>query len=134
MAVSCAKTGARGVPAQEFKGYNISQYRQILAIKDNMLSINFKPSGQLLTELGQRAKQARLHLNLSRQTLAERSGVPASSIKRFENTGQIGLASLIDIMQVLDRQDELEHLFMANPVPSIRELDSAQHLRQRGRQ
>lgn len=99
-----------------------------------MLSINFKPAGQLLSELGQRAKQARLRLNLSRQTLAERSGVPASSIKRFENTGHISLASLIDIMLVLDRQDELEHLFMANPVPRIRELDLGQHLRQRGRQ
>ncbi len=99
---------------------------------DTMLSINFKPPGQVLSELGQRAKLARLRLNLSRQTLAQRSGVPASSIKRFETTGLIGSASLVDILLALDRLDELSHLFGSQEVPTIAELDLEQ--RQRGRQ
>ena len=99
----------------------------------NMLSINFKPPGQVLSELGHRAKQARLRLNLSRQTLAERSGVPASTIKRFETTGLIGSASLADILFALDRLDELAHLFGAQEVPTIAELDLNLEQRQRGR-
>jgi transcriptional regulator with XRE-family HTH domain len=99
-----------------------------------MLAINFKPPGLLLSELGNRAKLARLRLNLSRQTLSERSGVPASSIKRFETTGLIGSASLVDILFALDRLDELTHLFDTTAVPTIAELDSEKHRRQRGRQ
>lgn len=98
-----------------------------------MLSINFTPPAQLLTQLGQRAKEARLRLNWSRQSLAERSGVPASSIKRFESTGLIGSAALVNILFALDRLDELGHLFAANEVPSIRELDLMKNRRQRGR-
>ncbi len=97
----------------------------------NMLSINFKPPEQVLSELGHRAKLVRLRLNLSRQTLAQRSGVPASTIKRFETTGLIGSASLVDILFALDRLDELAHLFGAAEVPTIAELDLEP--RQRGR-
>lgn len=96
-----------------------------------MLSLNFIPPQQVLTELGERAKAARLRLNLSRKTLADRSGVAASSIKRFETTGQISSASLVDLLFALDRVDELGGLFAANTVPTIRELDAGQ--RQRGR-
>jgi transcriptional regulator with XRE-family HTH domain len=99
-----------------------------------MLSINLKPSGQLLSELGHRAKSARLRLNLSRQTLAERTGVPASTIKRFETTGLIGTAAMADILLALGRLDELAHLFAAQAVPTIAELDLNLGQRQRGRQ
>lgn len=97
-----------------------------------MLSINFKPPEQILSELGSRAKQVRLALNLSRQSLAERSGVPASTIKRFETTGLIGSASLVDILFALDRLDELTQLFAAVEVPTIAQLDQAQRKRGRG--
>lgn len=97
-----------------------------------MLSINFKPPEQILSELGHRAKQARLGLNLSRQSLAERSGVPASTIKRFETSGLIGSASLVDILFALDRLDELGQLFGAVDVPTIAQLDQAQRKRGRG--
>jgi transcriptional regulator with XRE-family HTH domain len=100
-----------------------------------MLAINFTPPTQILSQLGNRAKLARLHANLSRQTLAERSGVPASSIKRFETTGLISSSSLVAILFALDRLDELAHLFAPlATAPSIRELDLEKRQRQRGRQ
>ncbi len=98
-----------------------------------MLSINFSPPAQILSQLGQRAKAARLRLNLSRETLAQRSNVPASSIKRFEATGLIGSANLVNLMFALDRLEELAHLFAASEVPSIHELELMKNQRQRGR-
>ena len=97
-----------------------------------MLSINFTPPEQVLIGLGERAKEARLRLNLSRKTLADRSGVPESTIKRFETTGLIGTASLVDILIALDRVEELDRLLSASAIPSIRELESKK--RRRGRQ
>ena len=46
-----------------------------------------------------------------RQTLAERSGVPAATIKRFENTGEISLRQLLMLVHALGLLDRFEHLF-----------------------
>lgn len=97
----------------------------------NMLAINFKVPGQILLDLGQRGKDARLRLNMSRKTLAERSGVAESSIKRFENTGLVSSASLVGILIALDRSADLEGVLVALSIASIRELDSK--ARRRGR-
>jgi transcriptional regulator with XRE-family HTH domain len=96
-----------------------------------MLSIAIKPPGQILVSLGARAKKSRLRMNWSRKTLAERSGVPESTIKRFELTGLIGTSGLVDLALALDRGEEMDKMFTHEHVPSIREIDSAN--RQRGR-
>lgn len=114
----------------------MSHYGPISPIIARMLAINFKPPAENLIELGTRAKAARLRLNMSRKTLSARSGVASSSIKRFETTGLISSASLIDILFAMDRLEELAHLFSNTAVPTIRELDLelGQAARQRGRQ
>lgn len=104
----------------------------ISAIIAHMLAINFTPPEQILIDLGTRAKEARLRLNMSRKTLSDRSGVPESSIKRFEATGLIGTASFVDILIALDRVEEFDALFVNAAIPTIRELDRKK--RQRGRQ
>lgn len=43
----------------------------------------------------------------SRQTLAERSSVPASTIKKFETTGQISLRQFILLWQAVDQLENL---------------------------
>ncbi|KEQ17015.1 helix-turn-helix domain-containing protein [Endozoicomonas numazuensis] len=43
----------------------------------------------------------------SRQTLAERSSVPASTIKKFEATGQISLRQFILLWQAVDQLENL---------------------------
>lgn len=96
-----------------------------------MLSIEFKAPQQILTELGERAKVVRLRLNMSRKTLSERSGVPESSIKRFEVSGLISSVSLVAILMALDRVSDLDAVLAEPFVPSIRELHHRK--RQRGR-
>lgn len=56
-----------------------------------------------LRELRQRAK-------LSRAALAERSCVPAATIKKFELTGQISFRQLLLLWQTLDSLDRLYQL------------------------
>lgn len=56
-----------------------------------------------LRELRQRAK-------LSRTALAERSCVPAATIKKFELTGQISFRQLLLLWQTLDSLDRLYQL------------------------
>ncbi|MFU8784450.1 helix-turn-helix domain-containing protein [Aliidiomarina sp.] len=56
-----------------------------------------------LRKLRERAK-------LSRNALAERSTVPAATIKRFELTGQISFRQLLLLWQCLDKLERLYQL------------------------
>lgn len=47
-------------------------------------------------------RRLRKKAKLSRDALAERSGVPASTIKKFELTGQISFRQLLLLWQSLD--------------------------------
>lgn len=53
-------------------------------------------------------------MNLTREELAARSGVPASSIKRFEREGLIALDSLVELALVLDCLDDFEKIAAGN--------------------
>jgi transcriptional regulator with XRE-family HTH domain len=96
-----------------------------------MLAIEYKTPTQILLDIGMRAKLARLKENMSRKTLAEKSGVAEASLKRFETTGQISLASLIQLLIALDRISNLDELLVEKNPPSIREFSDIK--RQRGR-
>ena len=82
---------------------------------DNRLSINnplnFQLPGDVAKRIGERACDLRLAHKLTRQTLSQRCGVPASTIRRFEQTGQIGLVALLQIADVLGDMDEFNALF-----------------------
>lgn len=81
--------------------------------------------------MGERAKAARLALGWTRRTLGLRSGVPESTIKRFEATGQIGTPALVDITIALDMTDGLESLFAPKPIQSIAEVTARKRMRGR---
>lgn len=55
-------------------------------------------------------RQQRNVLKLSRDALAAKSTVPASTLKRFETTGEISLRQLCLIWQVLDDLKRLNQL------------------------
>ena len=48
-----------------------------------------------MRELGERSKERRLSLNLTRNGLGSRSGVSVSVIRQFELSGKISLESFI---------------------------------------
>ena len=96
-----------------------------------MLSINIVSLHQLKKQIANRAKERRLEKNMSRKTLEAKSTVPASTIKRFETTGNISLEALLRIALVLDALAEFSQLFPAKTPVSLFETPIE---RQRGRQ
>jgi len=55
-------------------------------------------------------KRLRKNQKLSRDALAIRSGVPSSTIKKFETTNQISLRQFILLWQTLDNLSKLMEL------------------------
>ncbi|MEM8628665.1 MAG: helix-turn-helix transcriptional regulator [Chlamydiota bacterium] len=62
-------------------------------------------------EIAKKAQKKRLRLNISQQTLSEKSGVSYGTLKNFEQKGQISLESLLKIALALGEMDPFEHLF-----------------------
>lgn len=57
--------------------------------------------------LAQTIRRKRKQLKLSRPALAERSTVPAATIKKFETSGQISLRQFLLLWQCVDRLDKV---------------------------
>jgi transcriptional regulator with XRE-family HTH domain len=69
-----------------------------------------------------RIRIIRKRRKISQEKLSTKSGVSLGSVKRFERTGEISLASLVKLAIALDVINELEALFMEVPYQSIEEL------------
>lgn len=68
-------------------------------------------------QLSKTIQKKRKALKLSRDDLAQRSTVPASTIKRFETTGQISLRQFILLWQSVDDLTALMALTKEQPAP-----------------
>lgn len=91
-----------------------------MLLYDNMLSI-ITPE-KLVKLIALKAKAARLSANLSRKSLSERSGIPESTIRHFEITGQVSLANLLSLAWILDDLNAFAELFNEKPVIQIEDL------------
>ncbi len=78
---------------------------------------SFNTHEEVAIKVAEKAKSLRLGKDLSRKTLAEKSGVPESTIKHFEMTGQVGFMALLKIAFALNRLEDFEKLF--DPVANI---------------
>ncbi len=92
----------------------------------NTFDISDFVSAQSLTgtvyELVKREKAARKKKKLTQRQLSERTGVSYGSIRRFEQTGEISLLSLVKIANALDCLEDFNELFKKPPVTDIRNL------------
>ncbi len=101
-----------------------------------MISASLKTPTEVSIHMAKAARLKRLSLNLSQYTVAERSGVSLSVLKKFEQTGKISLASLLKLALVLEALADFEACFQQKAPASFRTLDELleQKTRQRGRQ
>lgn len=74
--------------------------------------------------LAERLKALRLAVGYKRSTLAERSGVSARSLQRFEDTGEISLKSLVRLSHALGHLHEFAALLEPPAVRSLAELEA----------
>ena len=95
---------------------------------------DFNPEA-ILKKIAQKVKRNRLELNLSQNALAIRSGVTLGSLKRFEQTAEISLKSLVMLAVILDATEEFGLLFSGKKYQSIDELliREKKHIAKRGR-
>ncbi len=87
--------------------------------------------------LAKSAREKRLSLNLSQQSLSKASGVSYSVIKKFELTGKISLESLLKLASALGSLNDFTQIFRQNDVLEQSTLDEIIKLeaqtRKRGR-
>ena len=92
-----------------------------------MISINdialddFNPNA-ILKNIAKRVRQNRLELNLTQAALSAKSGVSLGSLKRFEQSGEISLKSLVMLALALGEGQEFSALFAGKKYQSIDEL------------
>ena len=79
-------------------------------------------AAEVQQELAQWMCAMRRKQKLSRAALAERSAVPAPTLKRFEATGQISLRQFLLLWQSLDDLRELRRITVRRPKPQPRTI------------
>lgn len=78
---------------------------------DNILSIK--------QGISDRLRNTRKSIKMSQGVLSQRSGVSLGSIKRFEQTGEISLSSLLKLAMVLGYENDFNNLFTRKNYQSI---------------
>ncbi len=73
-------------------------------------------------EIAARMRKRRKEKKLSQEQLSVRSDVSLGSLKRFEQTGEISLSSLIKIAFALGCEDDFDQLFAKKGYASIQEV------------
>ncbi len=82
----------------------------------SMKIISLINADDVQAKLAQYIKQQRKLHKYSRKALAKRSGVPASTLKKFENTTQISLRQFLLLWQSVDHLDKLVLLTKDNGI------------------
>ncbi len=75
-----------------------------------LFSIDKQPVDVML-ELADRVKKTRKSKGYTQADLAERAAVSLGSLKRFEQTGEISLVSLLKIAHLLGTLEDFDQLF-----------------------
>ena len=70
-----------------------------------------KVPSQVQLERASRFREIRRNKKVSQSQLANKSGVSLGSIKRFEQTGQISLESLLKLAHLFDRLSDFVTVF-----------------------
>jgi transcriptional regulator with XRE-family HTH domain len=73
-------------------------------------------------DLSNRLKALRLLKKWKRSTLAKRSGVTESSLKRFEQTGKVSMENFLKLVFALGRLDEIDGLLIPPTAKSLKDL------------
>lgn len=69
---------------------------------------------QIQSELAERFRKLRKSKKISQSELANKSGVSLGSLKRFEQSGQISLESLLKLAHLFDRLNDFDSVFTIN--------------------
>lgn len=92
-----------------------------------------KTPQEISINLAERMRDLRLLKKWKRSTLAKRSGVTESSLRRFEQTGKVSMENFLKLVQALGRLEEFDTLLQPPKAQSIDELKKNEgQIRRRG--
>ena len=77
----------------------------------------------LMQMLSRNLQKRRLEKNISRALLSQLSGVPASTIAKFEKVHKISLESYVALCKALGYSDEIKNLLAESKYSTMQELD-----------
>lgn len=94
---------------------------------DNFLALldgfTLDNSEDISRQIADNFRKRRVEKNITRKSIADLSGVPLSSVARFEQKGLISLDSLIRLAMALGYVAEIKKLFSAPKFDTMAELD-----------
>ena len=91
----------------------------ILSVLDNYILDN---PDDIAKRMANDFRKRRIEKNLTREQVAEKSGVALSNIVRFEQKGLISLKNLIGIAMALDYSSEIKSIFAEPKYSTMEEL------------
>ncbi|MBL6929685.1 MAG: helix-turn-helix domain-containing protein [Rhodospirillales bacterium] len=89
-------------------------------------------SEDMASELAARLKGRRLARKLTLEGLAQRSGVPLGTLKKFERTGRIALVSFIRLVVALKDETALEKLLLEPEFETLEQILGSEKKPKRG--
>ena len=98
----------------------LNNSNNILSVLDSFV---FDNSDDIMMHVAENFRKRRVEKNITRQRMAELSGVPLSTLARFEQKGLIAFESLIKLAMVLGYTSEIKDLFSAPKFDTMEELD-----------
>lgn len=99
---------------------NSTNINNILSVLDSFTLDNTE---DLAREIAENFRRRRVEKNMTRQRIAELSGVPLSSVARFEQKGLIAFDSLIRLAMALGYTTEIKNLFATPKFNTMEELN-----------
>lgn len=97
------------------------------------MSFNLRDFREIQCDVARRFRELRVIRRFTRQTLAQHAGVSAASLKRFEVTGNISLASLVKLAYALDAIEGLDQLFPKPIAKSLDEIEAFEKINRKSR-
>lgn len=91
----------------------------ILSVLDNYI---FDNTDDIAMKLATDFRSRRIEKNMTREQVAEKSGVAVSNIIRFERKGLISLKNLISIAMTMEYTSEVKNIFDKPKYSTMEEL------------
>ena len=97
----------------------------------------FISSSKAQKKIAENVRERRLQMELTQEGLAERSGVPLSTLRKFEQKGNISLESFLKLLSVIGGLEEVINALKPN-IPNFKSIDDvlkteAEIIKKRGR-
>lgn len=97
-----------------------SNTANILSLLDNYV---FEDAHDVAMSVAENFRKRRVEKNITRQRISELSGVPLSTVARFEQKGHISFETLIKIAKALGYTSEIKSIFERPKFETMQELE-----------